>query len=210
LHGVSESQHSRRPQGAHLLPPIPNGVDLNFYRPRGERPDHVLFLGRICPEKAPHLAIEAASRAGAPLILAGQVFAYDAHLRYFAEEVQPRLGPRARFEGPVGPARKQTLLAAARCLLVPSLAEETSSLAAMEALACGAPVVGFRRGALPEIVEHGRTGFLVSDEREMAEAITQAGSIDRRTCRRFAETHLSSERMTMAYLHLYEHLLSCG
>src|SRR5262249_25501474 len=135
---------------------------------RVSRRNFVLSLGRICPEKGYHLALEAAIAARLPMILAGEIFRYEAHERYYAQEIAPRLNGVRKFIGPVGLARKRRLLSAARCLLVPSLVPETSSLVAMEALACGTPVIAFPSGALAEIVEHGRTGFLVKNETEMA------------------------------------------
>jgi glycosyltransferase involved in cell wall biosynthesis len=164
----------------------------------------VVALGRICPEKGFHLALDAAIEAGTPLLLAGEIFRYQAHERYFWEEIQPRLnGSTRRFLGPVGVARKRRLLAGARCLLVPSLVPETSSLVSMEALACGTPVVAFPSGALAEIVDHGRTGFLVKDFREMAEAIRAVGTIDPEECRRAARERFSSKRMLERYLEMY-------
>ena len=100
----------------------------------------------------------------------------------------------ARHLGPVGFARKRRLLSAARCLLVPSMAPETSSLVAMEALACGTPVIAYRAGALAEIVEHGRTGFLVESTEAMADAIGRAGTIDPETCRRAARARFPLAR----------------
>jgi glycosyltransferase involved in cell wall biosynthesis len=172
------------------------------YRKRG----FVAALGRICPEKGYEVAFDAARRAGRPMLLAGQVFGYEAHRRYFEEEIRPRLDRQRRFLGPLGFPAKRRLLAAARCLLVPSRVAETSSLAAMEALACGTPVVAFPNGALTEIVEPGVTGFLVRDVAEMAEAIAAAGELDRDTCRRVARARFSAARMTSRYLARYEAL----
>src|SRR5690606_13845246 len=126
-------------------------------------------------------------------------------------EIVPRIErvsgvPSSRFIGPLGFARKRRFLAAARALLVPSLVPETSSLVAMEALACGTPVVAFRSGALPEIVEHGRTGLIVETVDEMAEAIAFAPRLDPRACLEAARTRFSCERMTREYLSLYEEL----
>ena len=205
LHCVSRSQRRACPSGARLLPEIENGVPTGVLRPRRKR-QFAVALGRICPEKGFHLALEAAGRAGMPLLLAGEVFRYHAHLRYFREEIVPRLGADRRFLGPIGLTRKRRLLAAARCLLVPSLVPETSSLVAMEALACGTPVIAFPSGALSEIVEHGRTGFLVRDEHEMAEAIRDIGVIDPRVCREVAETRFSAERMCRQYLDIYSQI----
>ncbi|MDB6110271.1 MAG: glycosyltransferase, partial [Pedosphaera sp.] len=166
----------------------------------------VMALGRICPEKGFHIAMDAATRAKIPLLLAGEVFAYPSHQRYFEEEIKPRLGRLHRFLGPLGLEQKRRWLSAARCLLVPSLVPETSSLVAMEALACGTPVIAFRAGALADIVEPGRTGFLVQDERAMSAAIAAAGSLDGTACRESARTRFSVSQMTKRYLEMYERL----
>src|SRR5438874_162818 len=163
-----------------------------------------LALGRICPEKGFHLALNAAALAGVPLLIAGQVFPYPYHQRYFDEEIRPRLGPSARFVGKVGFARKRRLLSAARCLLVPSLVAETGSLVAMEALACGTPVVAFPAGALADIIEPGVTGFLVKGAQDMAGAIAAAGTIDPERCREAARARFPPGRMVERYLAVYE------
>jgi glycosyltransferase involved in cell wall biosynthesis len=204
LHCVSETQHEACPKTPNLLAPIENGVPLDALSARHAKRSFALTLGRVCAEKGIHLAVEAAKRVDVPLVIAGEVFAYEAHRRYFAEEVQPRLDARRRFVGPVGFARKRRLLTAARCLLVPSLVPETSSLVAREALACGTPVIGFRNGALPETIEHGRTGFLVDSVEEMAAAIRLARDLDPGLCRIVAAQRFSLEAMTARYLDLYQ------
>ncbi len=164
-------------------------------------------LGRICPEKGFHIALDAAARAHVPLLVAGEVYPYEAHQRYFREEFLPRLnGSQSRFLGAAGFERKRRLLTAARCLLAPSQVPETSSLVAMEALACGTPVIAYPAGALRDIVEHGRTGFLVSSEAEMAEAIEAAGALDPAVCRRAACERFPAARTIREYLNLYERL----
>jgi glycosyltransferase involved in cell wall biosynthesis len=117
---------------------------------------------------------------------------------------------KRRFIGPIGFARKRRLLTAARCLLLPSLVAETSSLVAREALACGTPVVAFPHGALPDTVEHGRTGFLVSDVETMAEAIEASRHLSPTLCRRTAEMRFSVERMTQAYIARYRSLTNAA
>ncbi|WP_207456271.1 glycosyltransferase family 4 protein [Azospirillum sp. SYSU D00513] len=205
---VSASQERACPPGTRLLPHIGNGVELERLSGRVSKRNFALALGRLCPEKGFHHALDAARLAGIPLLIGGQVFPYEAHERYFAEEIRPRLGGGSRFLGPVGGARKRRLIAAARCLLVPSLAPETSSLVAMEAMAAGTPVVAFRSGALAEIVEPGVTGFLVEpgDGAAMAGAIGAAGRLDPEACRAAARLRFSAQRMAGRYLDLYERL----
>lgn len=189
---------------------VENGVDLDALQPGDRGEEYALALGRICPEKGFHHALAACRRARVPMLLAGQVFAYPEHERYFRDAIAPLLDELRRFVGPVDGARKRRLLAAARCLLVPSEVAETSSLVAMEALACGTPVIAFRAGALVDIVEHGRTGFLVADEAEMAAAIARARGIDPAACRRAAEQRFSAAAMTGRYLDLYRRLARAG
>lgn len=205
---VSYSQASRFPDPSLISRVIENGIDLEKFRPSEGYGDFVIALGRVCPEKGFHLAIDAAARAGCELILGGTVFPYEAHQRYFDTEIAPRLDTKRRFAGPLTREAKQRLLSTARALLIPSLAPETSSLVAMEALACGTPVIAFAAGALPEIVIHGKTGFIVEDVAQMAEAIGAIGSIDRHYCREEAMRRFSSARMTAEYLSLYDEVLS--
>jgi glycosyltransferase involved in cell wall biosynthesis len=204
---VSSSQARRCPAGAEIRAIVENGVSLPKLYPE-KRGDYVVALGRICPEKGFHLAIDAASEAGLPLLLAGTVFGYSTHQQYWDREIKPRLKRPHLFVGAVGPRRKQQLLASARCLVITSLVEETSSLVAMEAMACGTPVVALRRGALTEIVDHGRTGFLVDSPEQLAEAILAATQLSTKACRQRAETLFSAECMTTRYLSLYGQLAS--
>jgi len=203
---VSRAQARTAPPGMQIAHTIPNGVDLDGFHLTRRKGDYVLFMGRICPEKGLHLALEAAERAHVRLLIAGTVFDYPEHRYYFDTKIRPRLGPNAVLLGAVGGRRKAELLAGARCLLIPSLARETSSLIAMEAMASGTPVVAWRSGALPEIVLEDCTGFVVSSTEEMAVAIARTASQSKRECRRQAERKFSSEQMVSAYLHLYTEL----
>ncbi len=202
---VSQSQRAAWPDDPRLLPHIENGVPVERLYSRIRKRGFAVALGRVCPEKGFHIALEAATRARVPLLVAGEVYPYEAHQRYYREEFLPRLNG-GRFLGPVGFERKRRLLTAARCLLAPSQVPETSSLVAMEALACGTPVVAYPSGALRNIVEHGRTGFLVSSVAEMADAIEAAGAIDPDVCRRVACERFSAERTAREYLELYKRL----
>lgn len=206
LHCVSAAQRRTYAPETPLLPEIPNGVPPEFFSARHAKRAFALTLGRVCPDKGFHTAIDAAKRAGSPLLLGGRVFRYEQHEHYFEREIVPRLDRLRRFIGPVGMVRKRRLLAAARCLLLPSTAAETSSLVTMEALASGTPVVAFPSGALPDLIEDGKTGFLVGSEREMAGAIRAAGEIDPETCRQSARARFTLDRMIGRYFDVYQRL----
>jgi glycosyltransferase involved in cell wall biosynthesis len=204
---VSHAQQRSCAEVRNLLAPIINGVDVERLRPDPQaRRTHALVLARICPEKGIHVAIDAAKNADADLLIAGEIFPYAYHERYFAEEIRPRLDGRRVFIGPIGFATKCALLQSARCLLVPSLIEETSSLVAMEAMACGTPVIAFRRGALPEIIEDKVTGILVDNVDELAPAIARADGFAANACAETARRRFSAARMGRDYLGVYRRL----
>jgi glycosyltransferase involved in cell wall biosynthesis len=207
---VSASQAVTAPPGARLQPPLPNGVDISFYAAAHARRGFALLLSRMAPEKGVHLALEAARAADMSLLIGGQTYTYREHLDYFEHEVVPRLDAKRRFLGPLGLARKRRFLGAATCLVIPSLAAETSSLVGMEALAAGTPVVAFPNGALPDIIEHGRTGFLVNDVDEMARAMKKAGELDRAACRAVARERFSLKIMVDGYFAAYRTLARSG
>ena len=189
------------------IEPIENGVsppETAYAR----RSAFALMLCRIYPEKGVELAIAAARAAGTPLVIAGQVFPYAEHQAYFETRIRPHLSGAIRFIGPVGRAQKAALFSHATCVLIPSLVEETSSLVAMEALAHGVPVIAFAKGALPEIVTDGITGFIVRDEYEMAEAVGRLAEIDPHACRTTARLRFSVERMVASYLRAYERIVA--
>ena len=204
---VSALQAADAPSRNGMLAPVCNGVDLAYFAAaRHAGRGFALMLGRVCPEKGQLLALQAAHRAGMSLLIGGAVFPYPEHRAYFDREVTPLLDARRRFLGPVGLARKRRLLSAAACLLAPSLAQETSSLVAMEALACGTPVVAYPAGALADIVEDGRTGFLVESVEAMADAMRRARAIAPETCRASARARFSADSMVAAYLDRYRQL----
>lgn len=208
---VSQSQWRTRPRDLDGAMVIENGVALPALDFEVQRENFALALGRICPEKNAHEALDAGTRAGVPVLLGGQVFPYPAHRRYFDEEIAPRLeternGVWHRFLGPLEHEEAQRLLQRARCLLHPTLAPETSSLVAMEALAAGTPVIAYPSGALPEIVEEGVTGFLVRGVDAMAEALGKVQRLSRAACRRSAEERFDKRRMVERYFGVYHEL----
>ena len=207
IHCVSSAQRSACPAAENLLPTIENGVPDAAPSRGVARRNFAAQLGRICPEKGTDTALRVASAAGLPLLIAGEVYPYEAHLRFFEERVKPLLSRTgARFIGAVGPRAKRRLLCSARCVLIPSSVAETSSLVAMEAAMCGTPVVAFAMGALTEIVEQGRTGFLVRTEAEMVEAIQKTHEINPAACRAIALERFPESRAQAAYLRMYEGL----
>lgn len=207
LHCVSQSQQLGCPDSDGLLGPIPNGVDVPSHPPTTPKSDFVFSLGRICPEKGFHIALDAAKRVEIKMQLAGAVFDYETHCHYFETQIVPRLDGDRQYIGPVGKDKKHCLMSQARCVLIPSQAPETSSLVAMEALACGTPVVAFPNGALPEIIQDGVNGFLVKDETEMADAIRFSATLSPKRCWETARCRFDSQRMIAAYLRRYEIIL---
>ena len=206
---VSESQAQSFDGLDSLMGVAPNGVALDRFEPNYGPRSGLLWLGRVCEEKGPHLAIEIARLAGEPITLAGQVYPFSYHQKFFRERVLPelrRMG-EARFIDSPSLAQKRSLLREARALLVTSQVDETSSLVAMEAAASGTPVIAFRRGALPEVVKHGGTGYLVDSAEGAAHAVRVLDRISPLCCVRYARSNFSSARMAQSYAAFYAELL---
>lgn len=197
-HYVAISDSDRHPDLGYAAT-IHHGIDLSRFTAVSEPGAYLLFLGRIHPHKGTHLAIEVARRAGLPLRIAGIV----QDQAYFREQVAPRLGPDVEYLGPVGPADRDALLGGALALLHLISFAEPFGLTVVESMATGTPVIAFGLGSMPELIDHGRTGFLVSDVAGALDAVTRVGRLDRRACRAESARRFSAERMVADYAALF-------
>jgi glycosyltransferase involved in cell wall biosynthesis len=187
---------------------IHHGLDPAAYPPSRRDDGYVLHLGRFAPEKGTHLAIEAAEDARVPIVVAGRVHEKAQDQAYFDTELAPRLDrPGVIVDGEADHQRKLALLQRARALLCPIRWEEPFGLVAIEAMLVGTPVIGFTRGAFPEIIDDGVTGILVSDAREMTRAIHAAARLDRSACAARARKRFSADRMAAEYERVFESML---
>lgn len=207
LNAVSQSQYDGLLPNRRLLGFVENGVAVGAFASRHARRDYALVLGRIAPDKGIREALLAARLADMPLLIGGELFPYPEHQHYFQDMIAPLLDRQRRYLGSIVFARKRRLLAAARCVVIPSQVPETSSLVLREALASGTPVVAFRQGALVDAIEPGHTGFLVDDVPAMADAMRNASGIDPGACRAAARQRFSLDRMVDGYVALYREVL---
>jgi len=165
------------------------------------------FLGRVEEIKGPHLAIEIARRAEVPLVIAGNVPAE--HCLWFKANIAPHIdGKRITYIGPLDDAAKNALLGRARALLMPILWEEPFGLVMAEAMACGTPVLGLARGAVPEVVEDGVTGFIARDVDSLVSAVRRIGEIDRAACRIRVDRLFSDRAVIEGYLRVYAEMIA--
>jgi glycosyltransferase involved in cell wall biosynthesis len=208
---VSEAQGRSFANVESVVAMVRNGIQVNSFPFTPEKENYLLWMGRICEEKGPHLAVEVAHRTGLPLVLAGQVYPFTYHQIFYNAKVRPHLGgsqPTICFRETPTFDSKLRLLRNARVLLVPSTVDETSSLVSVEAMACGTPVIGFNRGAIPEVVVDQLTGFVVGNVEQMAEAVWRVGDINPQACRAHVEKNYSASRMADEYEQLYERVLA--
>ena len=176
-------------------------------RPKPAYPPYLAFLGRLTPNKGVHLAIDAARKAGLPLVLAGNRSDHEPGAEgYFETSIQPHLGPMVEWIGPVDDAGKAELLGGATALLFPIQWREPFGIVMAESLACGCPVIGWRSGSVPEVVTDGKTGFVVDSVKGMVAAIGRVGEIDRSACRRAAEERFSPNVLVDGYVNVFKKL----
>ncbi len=200
---VSISDADRSPRLDYVAT-VHHGIPLDEFTPRSDSDGYLLFFGRIHPDKGTADAVEVARRAGRPLVIAGII--QDQH--YFDREVAPHVdGDRVRYLGPVGADKRSEILGGADALLHLIHFDEPFGLSMIEAMACGVPVIAIGRGSVPEIVVNGETGFVVSDRQAALAAVERLGALDRAAVRKHVEARFSAERMTDAYLRVYQEVL---
>ena len=204
---VSISDHQRLPlPQANWAGTVMHGLPRDLLTPQpGIAPEYLAFLGRICPEKRPDRAIRIAAQAGMRLRIAAKVDRVDED--YFANEIRPLLAlPNVEFIGEISDREKPAFLSGAKALLLPIDWPEPFGLVMIEAMACGTPVIAYPAGSVPEVVEHGRTGFIVRDEAEAAAAARRLDELPRDAVRRRFEERFTARRMAEDYVTLYRTL----
>ena len=202
---ISNAQRAPLPQ-ANWVATVPNGVPADLYDFQPDGGDYLAFLGRISPEKGAEAAIDISLRSGIPLKIAAKVDPVDQD--YFEERIRPRLKhPLIEFIGEVDEVGKNRLLGGAWALILPIAWPEPFGLVMIEAMACGTPVIAYRRGSVPEVVVDGVSGYIVSSELEAVRAVAEVEAIDRRACRECFEQRFTSRRMAEGYLDVYQQLI---
>ena len=200
---VSISDADRSPD-LDYIKTIHHGIDLKQFDFQPEPDDYLLFFGRIHPDKGAREALEIARACHKKLIMAGII----QDETYYHQYVEPHLDEQcAVYVGSVGPVQRNLLLKKACALLHPINFNEPFGLSVVESMACGTPVIAFDRGSMPELIEDGKTGFLVSTVDEAIKAVAQIKDIDRASCRRRVEQHFTVDRMVEEYIQVYETIL---
>jgi glycosyltransferase involved in cell wall biosynthesis len=206
---ISISENQRRPMPD--LPwaaTIPNAIDLSLYPCKPHPGEYLLFLGRFSPDKGAHRAVAVAMELDIPLKLAGKN-REPKERQYFAEFIEPHLGHGGiEYLGEVTHGQKVELLQDARATLFPIEWEEPFGLVMVESMACGTPVIATSHGAVPEVIENGRSGIIVDNYRQMAEALEQADALDPIECRRYVEERFAPERMVGDYERTYREAIA--
>jgi len=201
-HYVSISDSNRHPSLEYLAT-VYNGLEVKNFNFNPTPEEYLLFFGRIHPDKGTAEAIDIAIQSNRRLLIAGII----QDQQYYNERIAPRLNADIVYVGSAGPDQRNELLSNAAALLHPINFEEPFGLSVAEAMLCGTPVIAFSKGSMPELIAHERTGFLVSNVDEAAEAVGFISSINRQECRTWAAEKFSKEKMVADYLSLYHHIL---
>lgn len=206
LVSISDSQRAPMPW-ANWIATVHHGLPEDLHTPRMQAGEYLAFLGRFSPEKRPDRAIEIAIRAGMPIRIAAKVDRADEE--YFETKIRKLLEhPLVEYVGEIGEGEKAEFLGHASALLFPIDWPEPFGLVMIESLACGTPVIAWKTGSAPEVVDDGVTGYLVDSIEGAVNAVRKLSSIDRRNCRRVFEQRFSVRRMSDEYVKAYQRLLN--
>jgi len=208
---VSISDDQRRPLAlAHWVETVHHGLPIDlFVPPAAPKGDYLAFIGRISPEKRPDRAISIARQAGMKLRIVAKVD--DADIVYFRTQIEPLLSdPCVEFVGEIGDARKAEFLGNARALLFPIDWPEPFGLVMIEAMACGTPVIAWKHGSVPEVLDHGESGFIVDSEEQAVAAVARTAFLDRAGVRAAFERRFTATTMARNYVSVYERLAAAA
>lgn len=209
---ISESAREEVPHALNFVGVVHHGIPIEQFEPVAEAENFFAWLGRFVPEKGAHLAVQAARKAGVPLVLAGTIDRYtDESLRYFDEVIQPLIDDQqVKYIGPVNMEQKIRLLSRARGFLNPIEWEEPFGMVMIEAMAVGCPVITFARGAAPEVVCHKKSGFIVHDVNEMVRFMARVGELDRSSIREYTRRYFSMSAMSKKYQRIYKKVIAAS
>jgi glycosyltransferase involved in cell wall biosynthesis len=210
---VAISKHASKeiPPHVNTIDIVYNGLPMReFQQQEKRREDFLIWIGRFSPEKGPDVAIEAAKRADRSIVLGGTIDEESEEKKnYFYEVIKPLINDKqVQYVGPVDKTQKIELLSQAYGFLNPIDWEEPFGMVMIEAMGLGCPVISFARGAASELIEHGKTGFLVQDLDEMVQAIPQLEQIDRYYTRKHVEQHFSAKAMAQGYMRVYQKVIA--
>lgn len=205
---ISNAQRELR-LGLNCVATVYNGIDLDSYKfyPKAEEPPYLAFLGRISPEKGPHVAIAIAKQSGMRLKMAGKVDRVD--IDYYEQEIKPYIdGHQIEYLGEVNHEQKNALIGGAVATLFTITWREPFGLVMVESMASGTPVIGMKMGSAPEVIAHGKTGFLCETVEECTAAIEKVATLDRYACREYVANHFSVKQMVDGYEAVYQQMVA--
>lgn len=201
---ISKSQAKPAPN-LNWVGNVYNGLKMDNFPFSEEHEDYLLFVGRLSMEKGAHIAIEVAQAMDKPLLMAAKLDFLD--MNYFQEYISPYLSGSVRWVGEVDEEERNRLMSKAKCVLHPVTWPEPFGLTMIESMACGTPVIAFRRGSISEVIKDGVSGFVVEDSEEMVEMVDKVDEIDRKGCRQYALSHFSNVNMVDGYEEIYKKII---
>ena len=202
---ISDAQRNLAPHLKYTST-VYNGLSMQHYPFSNTNKGYLLAVGRFAPEKGIHNEITIAQKLNMPLIIAAKL--EDQYKEYFETKIKPFLNDKIRWVGEVTEKQRNVLMSRALCFLHPLEWEEPFGLTLIEAMACGTPVVAFNRGSMPEIIQHGKNGFLTNNITEMIEAVKNIKTITRSYCRSYALQNFSAKKMAQDYERVYTSILA--